>query len=217
VGKREISLTLLIAAVTAYAATLAPASARIVVYYVAALGAVLLIWDTVQRQVRRRRGQTSKHPKTELAIVHRRTFAEIKGYGFPFNNPLITESGAFGLMDVTCRCFVSVPDGSPIVQLLSGTASIEIDGKRYEEEVRINQSTLAWQLDGYRIPPFVEAGETLQIDVQFFGRVLRDKGWIQPRECKIRKLVLIDQFKKKHRLREDITFHASWISTPPSL
>ncbi|MDE3138902.1 MAG: hypothetical protein KGL05_03560, partial [Acidobacteriota bacterium] len=210
-GKREIGPSLVVAAVTAYAATLAPTSTRIVAYCVAALGGIFIIWDAIQRQDRRRNGKASKHSKTELVIVHKRTYAEIKGYGFPFNSQYLSENGGVGLMDITCVCFVSVPERLPTVQLLSGVAKIEVDGKRYEEEVRISQTIVPWNTNDYRIPPFVNPSETLQIDVEFFGKVLWDNGWVHPNKCKIRELVLIDQFKKKHRLKEEILFHPSWV------
>jgi hypothetical protein len=111
---------------------------------------------------------------------------------------------------------VSVPENLPTVQLLSGVAKIEIDGQHYDEEVRIHQTVVHWNTTDYRIPPFVGPGETLQIDVEFFGKVLWDKGWIHPNDCKIRELTLVDQFKKKHRLKEEIQFRPSWLASPPS-
>ncbi len=116
-GKRTIGLSLLIAALMAYAATFSPESTRKFVLVVGFVGMVLVIWDAVQKHIRRSRGQTSKHPKTELAIVHHRTHAEIKGYGFPFDNQYLSENGGVGLMDVTCVCYVSVPENLPTVQL----------------------------------------------------------------------------------------------------
>ena len=216
VGKRTMGLSLLIAALMAYAATLSPDATRKVVIGVAGIGALLVLWDVVQKRARRGRGQTSKHSKTELAIVHNRTYAEVKGYGFPFTNRYLSENGGIGLIDITCICYVSVPDDLPTVQLIAGVAKMEVDGKRYEENIRINQTLVPWNTDNYRIPPFVEPGETLQIDVEFFGKVLWDNGWVHPKDCKILELVLIDQFKNKHRLKEEIPFYASWTASPPS-
>jgi hypothetical protein len=212
-GKREIGLSIVIAAVIAFAATLELGTTRIVAYCIAGIGVALIAWDSLEKKRRRGKGKPSKHPKTELAIVHKGTSAEIKGYGFPFNDRHSAESGYSGLMDVTCVCYVSVPESLPTVQLLSGVARFEIDGTRYNENVRINQTIVPWNTDDYRIPPFVEAGETLQIDVCFFGKVRWDNGWIVPNDCSIRKLVLVDQFKKRHLLKEEIPFHVSWTSS----
>jgi hypothetical protein len=199
----------------AYAATLAPGSTRVVVYFVAGVGAVLVIWDTIQRQVRRRNGKTSKHPKTEIAIVYHETISEVKGYALPnFDEQMM--AGAIGLMDVTCKCYFTVPEGSPTVQLLSGTANIEIDGRKRDEKLMIFPTLIPWQKDGYKIPPYVEAGETLLVDLSFLGRIRWDNGWVVPNRCVIHELVIRDQFKKKHRLKEEIVFHPSWRSSPPS-
>lgn len=151
-----------------------------------------------------------------LSITHCRTFGEIKAYALPtFDTKELNEGASF--VDIVCRCFVAVPMSGEPITITSAKAKIEL----YEGEVKqcdglVHHTIEFWKKDGYRDPPDLNPGETLKVDCSFLGHLHWDNGWIMPDHPVIHDLAIVDQFGTNHRLKKDIDFYVSWVSTPPS-
>jgi hypothetical protein len=213
---RDTGGAVLFAAVGIWAGFLPKGSGKDAAYALAVVGILLVAGDVISSRRRRSKGLLSTKSKAELSITHHKTFGEIKAYALPTHDAKELNE-ALSFVDVTCRCYVAVPKQGETITLTSAKAKIELyDGEILSLSGRVEHTYEEWKSGDYRYPPHVEPDETIKVDCCFLGYLRWDNGWVMPNHPVIHDLEITDQFGTNHRLKKDIDFHVSWVSTPPS-
>ncbi len=163
-------------------------------------------------------------------IVGRRWAHEAKGSVPPHLSLTYESHGSYAAMfpitgvppfretiEVGVRLVAALEEGHPTVELLKGTARVKCDGGRPQRikvlvhpHIRLSGD----QTNSSSVYPIILAGSSVELTCIMFpyAEPSPTGGWIVPHVVRITRLVVVDQHRRKYKLKDEIQLPGSFIS-----